>query len=553
MQILKGTAVSPGIARGKAFLYKAGTLPETTKEREGKETGPPQADQQERIKSAITDVRDGLETDARDISRVLDDDAANIFRAQAAMMQDNSVIEELERYVGRGPIDAEEAVRAVFTILANRFRGAKTEAVRAKGDDVEDLSRRLLLSLSGVHAHRFEGMPNGSVLVAHHLFPSDTVFLSRSSTVAVLAEFAGPAAHAALLTRELGIPCVGGIAQILDLTHSGADIIVDGTKGLAFIDPDTETVEEYKRAIEEGEHTKHPAIEIERKPTVTANGTEVTVMANAWNQEDVALAISNGADGIGLFRTEPFFMASKHLPSAQDFTEFLGRCLEPVGDLRVNVRLLDVGADKNPVYLPLPPEPDPFMGLRGVRVLLRYPDLLEAQLRALLESSRRFNLGILIPMVTLESDVVQVIDRCRKLAAEMGVKKIPPIGAMIETPAAALTVRSLVQHVDFLSIGSNDLTQYTLAAGRENALVNDYFIDDHPAVFRLMEIVVRDAEAIPVSLCGELAGRKEAIPELLRIGLRSLSVASSLLVKVRQTIQETTVPALLEKTRQSAK
>jgi phosphotransferase system enzyme I (PtsI) len=544
MQILKGTAVSPGIARGKAFLYKAGTLSETKKGGEGKETGTPQADQHARIKSAITDVRDGLETDARDISRVLDDDAANIFRAQAAMMQDNSVIEELERYLGRGPIDAEEAVRAVFTILANRFRGAKTEAVRAKGDDVEDLSRRMVLSLSGVHAHRLEEMPNGSVLVAHHLFPSDTVFLSRSSTVAVLAEFAGPAAHAALLTRELGIPCVGGIAQLMELAHPDADIIVDGTKGLAFIDPDAETVEEYKRAIEEGERTKHPPIQIERQPTVTANGTEVTVMANAWSQEDVALAIRNGADGIGLFRTEPFFMASKHLPSAQDFTEFLARCLEPVGDLRVNVRLLDVGADKNPIYLPLPPEPDPFMGLRGVRVLLRYPDLLEAQLRALLESSRHFNLGILIPMVTLESDVAQVIDRCRKLAAEMGVEKIPPIGAMIETPAAALTVRSLVQHVDFLSIGSNDLTQYTLAAGRENALVNDYFIDDHPAVFRLMEIVVRDAKTTPVSLCGELAGRKEAIPGLLRIGLRSLSVASSLLEKVRQTIRGTTMPAL---------
>jgi len=547
MQILKGTAVSPGIARGKAFLYKTEVHSETNPGGGAKETGPLHADQHERIKSAMSDVSHGLETDAQDISRVLDNDSGDIFRAQSAMMQDTSLMEELERYLGRGPIDAEEAVRAVFAIFAGRFRGAKNEALRAKGDDVEDLSRRLLLSLRGIHAHRFEGMPNSSVLVARQLFPSDTVFLSRISTVAVVAEFAGPAAHAALLARELGIPCVGGIARIMELTHEGDDMIVDGTKGLVLVNPDQATLQEYEHAIREGERIKHPPSQIERQPTVTANGIDVSVMANAWSPEDVALAIRNGADGIGLFRTEPFFMASKHLPTAKEFTEFLTRCLEPAGQLRVNVRLLDVGADKNPIYLPLPPEPDPFMGLRGVRVLLRYPDLLEAQLRALLESSRRFNIGILIPMVTLESELVQVVDRCRKLAAEMGITQIPQIGAMIETPAAALTIGSLAKHVDFLSFGSNDLTQYTLAAGRENPSVTDYFIDDHPAVLRLMEIAIKDAGSTPVSLCGELAGRTVAIPELLRIGLRSLSVASSLLTEVRQMIRGTTVtndPAL---------
>jgi len=541
MQILKGTAVSPGIARGKAFLYKAASLREDPQSGEDNAAGSAHADQHERIQSALTDVRQGLETDARDISRVLDNDSGDIFRAQSAMIQDTSLIEELERYLGRGPTDAEEAVRAVFSIFANRFRGAKNEALRARGDDVEDLSRRLLISLSGAHTHRFEEMPNGSVLVARHLFPSDTVFLSRTSTVAVLAEFAGPAAHAALLARELGIPCVGRVAQIMEIAQPGDDIIVDGTKGVAFIDPDQATMQEYERALAEGEQTKHPPVEIEPQPTVTANGIGVTVMANAWNPDDVALAIRNGADGIGLFRTEPFFMASKHLPSAQDFTDFLARCLEPAGNLRVNVRLLDVGADKNPIYLPLPPEPDPFMGLRGVRVLLRYPDLLEAQLRALLESSRRFNLGIIIPMVTLESDVTQVVERFQTLAADMGVNNLPPIGAMIETPAAALTVRSLAKHLDFLSFGSNDLTQYTMAAGRENALVSDYFIDDHPSVFRLVEIAIKEAGATPVSLCGELAGRTAALPELLRIGLRSLSVAPSLLAAVRHAIRQSTV------------
>jgi phosphoenolpyruvate-protein kinase (PTS system EI component) len=163
---------------------------------------------------------------------------------------------------------------------------------------------------------------------------------------------------------------------------------------------------------------------------------------------------------------------------------------------------------------------------------------LDAQLHALLDSSKRFNLGILIPMVTVESDVIRIVSACHRIAADMGMKDIPPIGAMIETPAAALAVASLVRHVDFLSIGSNDLTQYTMAAGRENALVSDYFIDDHPSVFRLIEIAVKDSGSTPISICGELAGRSSALPELLRVGLRSFSVASSLLVDVRRTLRE---------------
>lgn len=535
MLTLNGSAVSPGMAKGRAFLYTAEILRKSDKD--GESCEPLQADQHERIMSAMNDVRQGLETDARHMSSVLGEHSGNIFRAQSAMMQDQSVTKDLERYLSHGPIDAEDAVRVVFALIARRFRKSKSDTLRLRGDDIEDLSRRLLLSLRGIHAHRLESLPSGTVLVARHLFPSDTVFLSRSSTVAVLAEFAGPAAHAALLARELGIPCVGGIAQIMDLTHDGDEIIVDGIKGIALVDPDQQTAEEYQRMIAEGEKARHRPIEIQRKCTSTADGIQVSVMANARSLEDVDLAMRSGAEGIGLFRTEPFFLASKHLPTAQEFSAFLSRSLEPLGKLRVNVRLLDVGADKNPIYLPLPAEPDPFLGLRGVRVLLRYPELLEAQLRALLDISRRFNIGILIPMVTTKSDIVRVVAVCRSLADSMGIQTLPPIGAMIETPAAALSVRAFAPHVDFLSLGSNDLAQYTLAAGRESPSVSDYFIDDHPSVFRLMEMAIKDAGTIPVSICGELAGRLESIPELLKIGLRSMSVPSSLLADVCRTIR----------------
>ena len=275
------------------------------------------------------------------------------------------------------------------------------------------------------------------------------------------------------------------------------------------------------------------------KRTMTLDGIEVSVMANVRSREDVDRAMECGADGIGLFRTEPFFLSTKHLPSDKEFAEFLLDSLHPARGRHIDVRLLDIGADKNPIYLHLPLEPDPFLGRRGVRVLREYPDLLESQLRAMLEVSRQFPIGILIPMVTTESDVIEVVNRMHQLAAEMGIRELPRIGAMIETPAAALAIISLKKHVDFFSIGSNDLTQYTLAAGRENPLVNEYFIDDHPTILRLIELVVRESGDTPVSLCGELAGRIEVMPSLLKTGITSLSVLALSIPDVKNTIRNT--------------
>jgi len=371
------------------------------------------------------------------------------------------------------------------------------------------------------------------------LLPSDTVFLSRSSTVGVLAEFAGPAAHAALIARELGIPCVGGIPDLLETINTGDVIQIDGTAGTAVINPDSQALKSYQTTLEIV-HQSRIAVAGDNAlgKAVTPEGIEVSVMSNVRSREDVERAMENGADGIGLFRTEPFFLASKHLPSSQEFTQFLLNSLEPARGKHIDVRLLDIGADKNPLYLHLRPEPDPFLGRRGVRLLHDYPDLLEAQLRAVLQVSQEFEIGILIPMVAVERDVVHIVSQLHKFAADMGIREIPRIGAMIETPAAALSIANLKKHVDFFSIGSNDLTQYTMAAGRENPLVVDYFIDDHPAVLRLIELVVKEAEDTPVSICGELAGRTEAIPKVLETGIRSISVAASLIPDLKQAIRK---------------
>lgn len=538
MITLVGKGVSPGLAKGKAFVY----IDVLRRDSELYEIDPAQiGDEKARIEKAIDDVRQSLTIDAKDVEGKLGKKSADIFLAQEAMLLASSVVDDLKRTLEAERINAEQVVRMVFRALARRFREMNDEVLRGSGEDIEDLSRRLLLSLAGIHAHSLENLPANTVLVARRLLPSDTVFLSRSSTVAVLAEFAGPAAHAALLARELGIPCVGGIPELLETVHTGDVVLVNGIEGMAVINPDSRALQRYEGSLDEVRKRKERMVQdscIER--TVTLDGIEISVMANVRSREDVELAMECGADGIGLFRTEPYFLSTKHFPSDKEFAEFLLHSLHPARGRHIDVRLLDIGADKNPTYLHLPPERDPFLGRRGVRVLREYPDLLEAQLRAVLEVSQQFRIGVLIPMVTTESDVVQVAGRLHKLAAEMGIRELPRVGAMIETPAAALSIPSLKKHVHFFSIGSNDLTQYTMAAGRENPMVTEYFIDDHPTILRLIELVVRESGDTPVSLCGELAGRIDVMPSLLRTGIRSLSVPAALVPDVKNAIRNST-------------
>jgi phosphotransferase system enzyme I (PtsI) len=541
MLSLTGKGVSPGLANGKAFVYRD-ILQRGTELHEIDDIQVPE--EQDRIEKAVDDVRQSLAIDVQHIEAKLGKQSADIFRAQQAILCSPSVIEELEKILEAERISAEEVVKTVFRRIARRFREMSNETHRERGDDIDDLSRRLLLSLAGIHAHSLENLPADTVLIARRLLPSDTVFLSRGSTVAVLAEFAGPAAHAALLARELGIPCVGGIAELLSTIHTGDVVLVDGTRGTAIINPDARALQRHEHALDLGRQRKQAAMQGNRATSmVTSDGIEVSVMANVRSREDVELAMNQGAAGIGLFRTEPFFLSTKHFPSDKIFADFLFESLEPARGKRIDVRLLDIGADKNPVYLHLPSEPDPFLGRRGVRLLLDYPDLLEAQLRAMLDVSQEFPVGVLIPMVTTERDVVQVAQRFRRLGEEMGIRHLPRLGAMIETPAAALSVTSLRKHVDFFSIGSNDLTQYTMAAGRENPMVTEYFLDDHPVILRLIELIVREADETPVSLCGELAGRPDTIPDLLRAGIRSLSVSASLIPDIKHAITRSATSA----------
>jgi len=379
-------------------------------------------------------------------------------------------------------------------------------------------------------------VPEGAVVVARRLLPSDVIALAERRVAAVLVESLGQASHAALLAREKSIPTVA-VSDILEHLRDGDDVLVDAYGGDVVIGADAaargefgQRVLEYQAQLTRCRITCHQAAR-------TLDGQLVRVEANLGTRRDVELALGNGADGIGLFRIEQFYLARELPPTEDELFEEMQATASPLRDKPLTVRLLDVGGDKPLRFLRSPGEANPSLGLRGVRLLLQHPALLRTQLAAFIRLSRAHDVRVLVPMVTLEEDIRTTRELFEETCAALRVESRPAFGAMIETPAAALAIAEIARHVDFLSVGTNDLTQYTFAAGRDDPNVNRYFQDTHVALLRLLEIIVDDAADLPVTLCGELAGREELLPRLLAIGFRSFSIAPPLIPAMKEHIR----------------
>jgi phosphoenolpyruvate-protein kinase (PTS system EI component) len=337
----------------------------------------------------------------------------------------------------------------------------------------------------------------------------------------------------------MGIPAVARIPELMNKICQGDTLLVDGFSGSVIVNPDNKTLNHFKNTIEQ----QRISFIQERKhcfePAYTLDGVTIRVMANVGCREDVEHALENGADGVGLYRLEQLYLSRKTPPSEEGILEEIRQSLLLLKDNPAIIRLLDAGGDKNLSFLNTPLEPNPFLGRRGVRLLLEYPELAASQLRAMLRLSTEYNIKILVPMVTLSEEMERLRNLLVREATDLGIDKLPPLGAMIETPSAALCAREIAEHVDFVSIGTNDLTQYTMVAGRENPLVSDYFIDGHPAVQKLLRMVMQDIGEIPVTVCGELAVNRDAIPMLIEMGVRFLSVAPPLIPTVKEAVRKT--------------
>jgi phosphoenolpyruvate-protein phosphotransferase len=532
---LAGRATSPGLVVGKAFVYRnhlgALSVPRSISRHEIDE-------ELSHVERAVETVREDLQVSAERIEAQAGPKLAAIFGAHEAMLGDPSLRDEIRKEIERELISAAHALVRVFDRWQERFRQMPDEQLRERADDLLDLQKRLLREIEGVETTALEKMPRNHVLVAHRLLPSETVSLPYRAVAGIILEFGGPGSHAALLARALGIPTV---AQVLRATEQIADeeqVIVDGDLGEIILNPDAPTRARYVEKIRIGRDKQFHVKSLSRGPARTRDDIEIAVMANIGSHEDVVAAADNGADGVGLFRIEQFYLSRKTPPSVQDLLALFQEMFAPLAGTPITVRLLDLGGDKPLQFLNFPLEDDPFLGLRGVRLLLRYPNLLDTQFNALLEFSRKYDVRILVPMVTLAEDMAQIQRRFRELADAAGISRRPLLGAMIETPAAALTIRDIMQHADFASIGTNDLTQYTMAAGRENPQVNNYFVENHPAVLRLIRIVLEEVGQTPVSICGELAAELDTIPTLVKFGIRTLSVAPPLVPGVKEAIRQ---------------
>jgi phosphoenolpyruvate-protein phosphotransferase len=421
------------------------------------------------------------------------------------------------------------------------------EALRENADDILDLARRVLRHLEGDDAFGLTAMPPGSVLVAERLLPSDVVAVSQRDVKAIVVESLGQGSHAALLARENGIPTLSGFPGLLDQIRRGDEALVDAFREALIISPLEETRRAFQERLEKYEASIFNCKGECRKPAITRDGQTISVEANLTAHAAVDTIIENGADGVGLFRIEQLYFAREHPPSEEELFRELENLVAPLKEKPMTIRLLDIGGDKGVPFLRLPQESNPLLGKRGVRLLLDYPELTRTQLKVFLRLTQTHEIRILVPMVTFPHEIEQMRRLLEQVAHEMGIQKLPPLGAMIETPAAALTVRQIAAQSDFLSVGTNDLTQYTLVAGRDNTTVSDYYEETHESILRLLAMIIADASGKPVTICGELAGRSDVVPTLLEIGFRALSIAPPLIPVTKEIIRSIDIGILRDR------
>ncbi len=535
-----GRGISPGLAMGPAWVVSDPLQWVEPTKPIGKDDV---ANELFRLRHSFDETLAEVDQYARRIEGEFDAALAGIFRAHGEMLRSLLASGELERELRESLLTAEAVVGRVLLRWYRKIAAVENDTLRQRADDVLDLGRNVIRRLRGETGGGFQAVPEGSVLVARQLLPSDVVLMPRSHVSAVVVEALGQGSHAALLAREKGIPTVAGFPGLLSRVAGRTELLVDGFRGTLVVAPREATRAQFQDRIAQARAAFVRCQADCRQPAHTPDGQRVEVEANVGIADDVGLALDNGADGIGLLRIEQLYFTRPSPPTEEELAGELERLIAPLGNRRVTVRLLDIGGDKPLPYLVMPPGPNPSLGRRGVRLLLDYAHLVRTQMGAILRLSQKHPVRVLIPMVTLEDDVRRMRETFDALCAERGVTTRPAFGAMVETPAAALALPTLAGYVDFFSVGTNDLTQYALAASRDDASVSDYYLDSHESIVRLLRIIVADASGRPVSLCGELAGREAMVPRLLEMGFRSLSIAPSLIPTTKALIRSVRLSA----------
>lgn len=535
MTEINGKGIYNGVAMGKLYFCEK---PESSVKRKHiKDT----KKEEERIFSAIEKA--GAELDELYSKALPEVGEANaeIFKIHQMMLEDPDYIDSIKNIINSQKVNAEYAVAKTSEIFYQTFSSMEDEYMKARSSDVRDISNRLITILEGTKIKK-EKFSEPYIIAADDLTPSETVQLDKEKLLGIVTFGGSPTSHTAILARTMNIPAIIGTGKI-DLRYDGETAVLDGSSGTLYITPDENIINDYKKRKKADEEQNRLLEKLKGQKNITKSGREIMLYANIGRPEDTANVIYNDAGGIGLFRSEFLYLESETYPSEDKQFAAYKSVLEKMGSKRVIIRTLDIGADKKTDYFNLPSEENPAMGFRAIRICLKNKDLFKTQLRALLRASVYGRLAIMFPMITSKEEIIKIKEILTEVKNDLekdGIeyKKDVETGIMIETPAAAVISDILAPEVDFFSIGTNDLIQYTLAADRQNAFIESYYNSHHEAVFRLIRLTAENAHknGIWVGICGELASDQTLTEDFIKWGIDELSVAPGYILKMREKI-----------------
>ncbi len=544
MQTYQGKSVFGGVAIGKICVYQKGE--QTVKRTKIEDTETEKQRFDDAVQEAIRQLGELYDKAVKEVGEA----NAAIFEIHQMMLEDDDYLDAARNIIETQKVNAEYAVAVTGDNFSQMFAAMDDEYMRGRAADVKDISERIVRVLSGGAG---QGLHTDEpvIILAEDLAPSETVQLEKDKVLSFVTVQGSVNSHTAILARTMSIPALIGTNVPLDETVDGKLAIVDGTQGVVYVEPDEETLASFRLRQKEEQEKKELLQTLKGQETVTVDGKKIKLFANIGNSKDLASVMQNDAAGIGLFRSEFLYLEKEDFPTEEEQFQVYRHVVETMAGKPVIIRTLDIGADKQCDYFQLKKEENPAMGCRAIRICLTRPEIFKTQLRALFRASAYGNLLIMYPMITSTWEVDAIAKIVAEVKAELTEQKLeygdPKQGIMIETPAAVMMSRELAKKVDFFSIGTNDLTQYTLAIDRQNPELDEFYDPHHPAVLAMIKMVADNAhaEGIWAGICGELGADMSLTQTFLKMGVDELSVSPGCVLPIRKIIRETDISRLV--------
>jgi len=539
MITLTGKSVFGGVEIGKIAFYKRNN--QQVKRWRVEDTEAEVTRFEDAKASAVEQLQGLYEKAMKDVG----EENAMIFEIHQMMLEDLDYLESIIHIITNQQVNAEYAVATTADNFAAMFSAMDDAYMQGRAADVKDVSERILNILSGAGNTAFS-IDEPAIIAADDLVPSETVQLDKEKVLGFATMYGSSNSHTAILARTMNIPAIIGLGEELKEEYDGAYAVIDGFDGKIYIDPDEETLALMREKQAKDREKKLLLQELKGKENVTLSGQKINIYANIGNTSDVGSVLQNDAGGIGLFRSEFLYLENDTFPTEEQQFQVYKTVAENMAGKKVIIRTLDIGADKQAAYFNLPQEENPALGYRAIRICLTQTDIFKTQLRALLRASAYGQIAIMFPMITSVWEVRRIKEILEEVRAELKADGIPyneqmEIGIMIETPAAVMVSRELAKEVDFFSVGTNDLTQYTLAIDRQNPKLDDFYDPHHPAVLAMIQMAADSihAEGKWIGICGELGADLEMTETFLKMGIDELSVSPSMILSVRKKVRET--------------